>query len=384
MDQSEDIADIQRKLAALSGDNSASAMAKRRQLEAELAEAQQGLEDTYYDRSIENKQTALDNQLEFFTETREAEKEMWDKYLEDTEQVFQDSLKIIAESGETVKDTLKEVAEDWDLQINTHIKTPWNDATIALEETSVALNGIIANFEKAVKKADQTANTQVNDQKGQNKDITSAKENKSSNNGKSNDDKKDNNTVKYYKKYTGKSTSIVDALKAIGVDSSKSNRKKIAKVNGISNYSGTSKQNNKLLDLLKRGKLKKYAIGSKKIDEDQLAWLDELGEELQIVPSSNGRLDYVKKGTGIIPADMTERLMNLAMNPQDMLDRSRPTIGVSPEIHNTEINLNIQYGDMLKIENFKGDNPDEIAKIVAKQFEKHTAQLNQSLRKYVR
>lgn len=61
----------------------------------------------------------------------------------------------------------------------------------------------------------------------------------------------------YYKKYTGSSVSIVDALKAIGVDSSMTNRKKIAKANGISNYTGTSSQNTKLLNLLKQGKLKK-------------------------------------------------------------------------------------------------------------------------------
>lgn len=61
----------------------------------------------------------------------------------------------------------------------------------------------------------------------------------------------------YYKKYTGSSVSIVDALKAIGVDSSMNNRKKIAKANGISNYSGTASQNTQLLNLLKQGKLKK-------------------------------------------------------------------------------------------------------------------------------
>ena len=72
------------------------------------------------------------------------------------------------------------------------------------------------------------------------------------------------------------------------------------------------------------------------------------------------------------------------LDPQSMLDQNRPSVGISPEVHNTEINLNIQYGDMLKIENFKGDNPDEIAKIVAKQFEKHTKDLNSALRKYVR
>ena len=61
--------------------------------------------------------------------------------------------------------------------------------------------------------------------------------------------------VSYYPAYTGTSTSIVDSLKAIGVDSSLENRKSIAAKNGISNYSGTAEQNNKLLSLLKQGKL---------------------------------------------------------------------------------------------------------------------------------
>ena len=59
----------------------------------------------------------------------------------------------------------------------------------------------------------------------------------------------------YYKKFN--STSIVDGLKSIGVDSSFVNRKKIAKANGISNYEGTASQNNKLCSLAKQGKLKK-------------------------------------------------------------------------------------------------------------------------------
>lgn len=61
----------------------------------------------------------------------------------------------------------------------------------------------------------------------------------------------------YYKKYTGKSMSIVDALNSIGVNSSYINRKKIAKANGIKLYVGSAKQNTKMLDLLKKGKLVK-------------------------------------------------------------------------------------------------------------------------------
>lgn len=53
------------------------------------------------------------------------------------------------------------------------------------------------------------------------------------------------------------SSSIVDGLKKIGVNSSFSSRKKIAKANGIRNYSGTASQNEKLCDLAKKGKLRK-------------------------------------------------------------------------------------------------------------------------------
>lgn len=61
----------------------------------------------------------------------------------------------------------------------------------------------------------------------------------------------------YFKACDKDETSIVDALKRIGVNSSFANRKKIAVANGIADYSGTAKQNIKLLNLLKQGKLVK-------------------------------------------------------------------------------------------------------------------------------
>ena len=64
--------------------------------------------------------------------------------------------------------------------------------------------------------------------------------------------------IVYYPRYKGKSSSIVDALKSLGINPSKSNRKRIAVLNGIKNYTGTATQNTKLLNLLKRGTLIKY------------------------------------------------------------------------------------------------------------------------------
>lgn len=63
--------------------------------------------------------------------------------------------------------------------------------------------------------------------------------------------------IVYYTRYKGKSKSLVDALKSLGINSGKNNRKRIAVLNGIKNYSGTATQNTRLLNLLKKGKLVK-------------------------------------------------------------------------------------------------------------------------------
>ncbi|MBE6772420.1 MAG: DUF3597 domain-containing protein [Ruminococcaceae bacterium] len=50
-------------------------------------------------------------------------------------------------------------------------------------------------------------------------------------------------------------TSIVDALKSLGENSGYAYRKRIAASNGIADYSGTAKENIRLLSLLRQGKL---------------------------------------------------------------------------------------------------------------------------------
>ena len=64
------------------------------------------------------------------------------------------------------------------------------------------------------------------------------------------------NSIKYLHNPNYKGTSIVDGLNQIGVDSSFSNRSKLAQNNGITNYKGTAEQNTKMLEMLKNGTLK--------------------------------------------------------------------------------------------------------------------------------
>ena len=62
-------------------------------------------------------------------------------------------------------------------------------------------------------------------------------------------------TPKYFPAYTGGGYSIVNALSALGADSSYAYRRKIALKNGITDYSGTAEQNLYMLSLLRKGKL---------------------------------------------------------------------------------------------------------------------------------
>lgn len=61
--------------------------------------------------------------------------------------------------------------------------------------------------------------------------------------------------TEYFPKYTGSTLSIVNALKALNVDSSFEYRAKIAAANTFTGYKGSAAQNLKMLNLLKQGKL---------------------------------------------------------------------------------------------------------------------------------
>jgi hypothetical protein len=64
------------------------------------------------------------------------------------------------------------------------------------------------------------------------------------------------NTRKCYKKYTGTSSSLVEALAAVGENNtSMAYRTKLASANGIADYTGTAEQNTEMLKRLKTGEL---------------------------------------------------------------------------------------------------------------------------------
>ena len=416
MEQQKDVADLERQIAALSGDNSASARAKRAQLEAELAEAKANLEETYYERSISNQQEALDKELEDYKSAKDEEIESLEEYLEDTEKVVSDSLATVQAHTDVVLQTLSVMGQEYSLNITEALTAPWESGSIAISDyqatfgTAVsetmelldelaekydALNGTISG------EVTDKAQEYIDDVNKNASEYTAANEKpKNTGNSGSSSASSGSNASStaglvsgisgtiYYGQTGDRIKALQQALNALGYNcgnvDGKFGPKTQAAVKKFQKAMGISADGRVGPETKKKFKLKGYAIGTTGIDEDQWAILDELGPELQFIPGNNGRLAYVKKGTGIVPADLTERLMNLAMDPQSMLDANRPQIGVHPEIHNTEINLNITYGDMVSIGEYNGANLGDLEKMVAKQFDKHTKDLNSALRKFTR
>ena len=125
-----------------------------------------------------------------------------------------------------------------------------NAQSSILNNQNTNANAIIKNQNSATDKLLNNQNTNANSIiKNQNTNANKIIKNQNANTTKT------VKTVKTIPATSYKGISIVDGLKASGINSSYSYRKKLAKANGISNYTGTAKQNTALLNKLKKGTL---------------------------------------------------------------------------------------------------------------------------------
>lgn len=422
MEQQKNIADIQRRIAALSSDNSASAVAKRKELEAQLAEARAEQEDLFYNRSVEDRQSALDRELESFKEEKDAEMEALDKYLEDVEQVVTDSLNIVQANAKEIGQTLTDQTKEYNLTVSSAVLDPWRDGASAIDDYTTKFGDTVSS-----------TTTQLNEIKTKWYEIrtemaaANAEADKYYNAGTASgssvgDINKENQNYIKAKKEEPKKTTTTKPATTTSKPANKTQTQKTIKVGGKINAGNAKiyasagakkgstqyyakdpiyvvlaeqggylkvrhhKSSKGVTGWFKKSDVKAYAKGSKGVNKNQLALIDELGEELQLIPGQNGRLEYVKKGTGIVPADLTERLMDLAMNPQEVLDRSRPQITPSKSVVNnsTEIHVDASVGELIHVETLNGNNLDEVSKFVDKAWDKKMQILNNSIRRFSR
>lgn len=404
MDQQKNIANIERQLAALANDNSLSAVAKRKQLEAELAEAQYELQDTYYNRSVEDKQTALDKELETFQTEKEAELTKWEEYLEKVEVVVTDSLLLVQQNATGIYDTLNEKADEYGLNLSTTLLTPWQDGALAIDEYQEKFGNSMSSTMDELAKLKQAwqdvidlvkeeSKLTISSVKESNKRITSAKEETKKTSSTTNNNNKNKTTTTAKAIKVGGKINAGSAL-IYGHAGDKTGERQYFRNDPV--YVVLDEKNGYLkvrhhklssgvTGWFKKADVKAYAKGTKGVDKDQVALIDELGEELVLHAGPNGKLQYLTKGSGVIPADITANLMKLGeLNTQEMLDRNRPQIAPNKNIVNTEINLDCSVGELVHIEHCDRDTLPDVEKLVDKAFNKHMQNLNNNLKRYSR
>ena len=107
-------------------------------------------------------------------------------------------------------------------------------------------------------------------------------------------------------------------------------------------------------------KAKKYAKGSKTIDKNQLANVDEQGSELVVRQPESGRYTYLETGDGVVPADITSRLFEMGGNPDEWFNKQLAKHAALSNVQNHTVRGAVSVGDIY-IQNPVG-NTNELAK----------------------
>lgn len=393
-EQQKNVADLQKKLAVMAGDNSASAIANKKKLEAELSAAQQELEELYYNHSVEKQQEALDKSLEDYQDNKQNEMDDLDESLKNEEQIIADSYATITANTESVAQTLSDIASQYGITLSDSVMQPWLDGANAIgtyqEQLDTSMSSFTQQLETLKKmysdlqaQADSTGKSMIdaiNSNKSKTESSTYTPPAPSQPSAPSTPSAP----------YNGATVTVKRSATHFSRDGGNGTRMQswvpgsdftVYQVSGSDVLIG---RNGGYTGWVKLSDLEGYASGTKGVSKDQLAMLDELGDELVLHAGKNGRLEFLTKGTSVIPSDITENLMKLgSLDPRQVLDNNRPSIG-APHIVNNSMEINMQIAEVVHIDHADNSSIPDITKAVQNQIDAYMSKVNSSLRRYTR
>ena len=465
--QTKDIATLERRIASLSGSSNQADIAERRRLEAELLEAKEGLNDTYYSHAKDSQQEALDAEAQAYEETMNRYIEGLRITLEQATTDMVSFMNTIVGNVVANADTVYDKYTNTGLALDQTLVTPWKKAATEIakfggsEGALAAMNAWTAkggSFD--VFKTNATTQLQSpwtsgksaansfrdNAQSAMNKVYSNIKSNVAdsiselnklaveigkindtevkptvNNNGGSGNGSGNNDS-----KYTGDDTDYAGGITNEGVWALQEVLnivfRKGLKVDGIFG-TGTKKalqEAQQSLGLTPDGKYGNatrkailahidrlialtqkeglntteyktakrilpgafYAKGTIGTTRDEWAITDEIGDELVLIPGKDGNLQYMRKGTGVIPADITENLMNWGKLNPNMMGISSATQGInmmSNYINKPELRLDVE--NFLRVDRVDQDTLPALEKMMDKKIDTFAKQLNYALKR---
>jgi TP901 family phage tail tape measure protein len=262
---------IQKRLNAISGDDSDEKRKLRKQLEKELTEAKDDLESFEKDKYVQNQKKDLDESVTQY------EKDMKD-YMKNTDLIFTNTLNAINSNSTSIANTIKNTASNVGYSISSQITTAWTSAGSSVtaysskfQTASVGMLSTLSQikdaYDQAALSAETMAKSSVKAVKSDNSDITSA-EIKTPNISKSTR----TNIEKILNNGKGRGDGTSDLNKYITDTLGKKNQisyeqaVELAKLLGISGVSkkedmiGNTAKKNEILEALKKAGFKKGGI----------------------------------------------------------------------------------------------------------------------------
>lgn len=169
---------IQKRLNAISGDDSDEKRKLRKQLEKELAEAKDDLESFEKDKYIQNQKKELDESVTQY------EKEMKD-YMKNTDLIFSETLSTINANSNSIANTIKNTASNVGYSISSQITSAWTTAgnsvtaySSKFQSASVGMLSVLSKikeaYDDAALSAEALAKASVKSIKSDNSSITSS------------------------------------------------------------------------------------------------------------------------------------------------------------------------------------------------------------------
>jgi len=333
-DKQKNIATLEKQLAAMVNDNSAATVAKRKKLQADLKAAQEELDETYYEHSVDQQKQALEDEYDNFEKAKKEYMDSLDESLKDVEKVVTDSVENVKLNTESVVKELTELTATYGLEIAQAISAPWQNGATALSDYMGQFSSNTSGF------IDQLNN------------IKTAQE------------------------------QIAESAETVAIRIINAVKKAQDELNGMS-YELTINQSSNSSgyhsnSTVGSGITDHYAKGTLGTSKSGWALIDELGEELVLNAGPDGRLQYLTKGTSVIPADLTNKLMGLALDPSSTLEASRPIIS-APELVNNNITIDMNIAEVVHIDSVSNDTIPNLTKAIETQMDSYMKKLNNRL-----
>ena len=165
-EKTKSITDLERQIAAMQNDTSAATVAKRKQLEQQLADARADLDETQYQHSVEVQEDALNKQYEDYEKTRNEEIDTLRESLNDREAMLAQSFEMVKANASSVGQEITWIAAQHGVSVSNSLISSWQSGERAiasygevLSQGTSAFIGNIMGVENEVWNLQAQANT---------------------------------------------------------------------------------------------------------------------------------------------------------------------------------------------------------------------------------